>query len=278
MKILKDSGEEEIYDKGKFCDSLRDAGAPEGLVTNVCSHVEKDLSAGITTSEIFRRASRILAKENLHVAGRYNLKRGMRELGPAGFLFEQFLEVMLKTLGFTTLRNRIMDGECASHEIDILAKKEDEHYLVEAKYHNARGAKVHIDVIMYADARLEDIYRLQEVREKDQAVHYMWVITNTKFSSKAIKYGRCRGLKMTGWRYPRGESLEDIITKHVLYPVTVLPSIDRESLAKFAKFDMMLARDLVPHTPDDLVRKFDVPKQKVSQIISEASALVYGDT
>jgi len=276
MKVIKDTGEEEIYSKDKFCTSLRDSGAPNDLVGSVCSSVEKDLTPGITTSEIFRRASQYLIKENLYVAGRYNLKRGIRELGPAGFLFEQFLEVILKSMGYVTRRNIMMEGECVSHEIDVVAQKEGNHYLVEAKYHNMKGAKVHIDTIMYADARLEDIYRLQEVKEDEQATHSMWLMTNTKFTSKTITYGRCRGIKMTGWNYPEKESLAKIIAEHVLFPVTVLPSIDKDSLEKFAKFNMMLAQDIIPHSPEELVKKFEIEKTRAQSIVKEANALVYG--
>src|SRR3989344_781084 len=276
MKVFKETGEEETYNKGKFCDSLRNAGAPNDLVGSVCSYVEKELTPGITTSEIFRKASLYLVKENLHVAGRYNLKRGMRELGPAGFLFERFLEVMLKSMGYITLRNKIMEGECVSHEIDIIANKGGNHYFIEAKYHNMKGTKVHIDTIMYADARLEDIYRVEEVKEDIQATHSMWLITNTKFTTKAIKYGKCRGIKMTGWSYPKQENLEKLITEHVLYPVTVLPSIDKNSLEKFAQFNMMLAQDIVPYSPHDLVKKFEINQEKAFLIAKEANALVYG--
>lgn len=277
MKVIKDTGEKEAYNKDKFCSSLRDAGAPEKLVGSVCSAVEKELTPGVTTSEIFRRASQYLVKENLYVAGRYNLKKGMRELGPAGFLFERFLEVMLKSMGYVTRRNVMMEGECVPHEIDIIAQKEGNHYLVEAKYHNMRGAKVHIDTTMYADARLEDIYRVQEVKEHKQATHSMWLMTNTKFTSKAITYAKCRGIKMTGWDYPKKESLSKIITENVLYPVTVLPSIDKDSLDKFAKYNMMLAQDIVPYSHKELTDKFEIDKTKAPAIVREASALVYGE-
>ncbi|MAZ40747.1 hypothetical protein CL654_01345 [bacterium] len=277
MKVIKDTGEEENFSKDKFCSSLRDAGAPEKLVGTVCSTVEKELEPGVTTSEIFRRASQYLVKENLYVAGRYNLKKGMRELGPAGFLFEQFLEVILKSMGYTTKRNVMMEGECVPHEIDVIAKKDGNHYLIEAKYHNMRGAKIHIDTTMYADARLEDIYRLQEVKEREQATHSMWLITNTKFTSKAITYGKCRGIKMTGWDYPGKDSLAKIISEHVLYPVTVLPSIDKDSLQKLAKFNMMLAQDIVPHSAQELIKQYEINEAIAGNIVKEASALVYGD-
>lgn len=272
MKITKASGEEEKYSKGKFCNSLRDAGAPETLVDEVCAVVEKGLKPGISTTEIFRKASRYLARRNVGVSARYNLKRGMLELGPAGFLFEQFVEVVLETLGYRMKRNQIMQGRCISHEVDLTARKKDENFLLEVKYHNRPGIKEHVDTIMYADARCLDISARQP-KERWK----MWIFTNTKFTSSALKYGTCRNIKATGWDCPKGAGLEHIIAKHVLYPVTAIPSVNGFAREQFAKHNIMLVRDLAPHTPAYLTKHFDIKEKIAKKIIKEAHILVYGE-
>lgn len=271
MEITKASGEKVPFDKDKLCRSLEASGAPDELVRETCEIVAGHLLPGSTTTEIWRRALRYLVKKNVAAAARYNLRYGLANLGPAGFLFEQFLEALFKTIGFETARNQTLRGKCVSHEVDVTASRGGECFLVEAKYHNDFGTKVATDVVMYADARREDI-------AQGGKPCGMWVITNTKFTGNAIEYGKCRGLKLTGWRYPQGsESLESLIIAHALYPVTVLPSVDRFAREQFAKANMMLAQDVAPYTPEALEEHFGIPLKHGKKIAREAQALVYGE-
>jgi hypothetical protein len=276
MKVTKSSGEKENYNKNKFCSSLKKAGAPTDLVNTVCSAVEKDLTPDISTSQLFRRASKYLARENANIAARYSLKRGIAELGPAGFIFEQFVEIVLQTIGYKTKRNQMMRGVCVTHEIDIVAQKPNEHFLVEVKYRNKPWIKTHVDVAMYADARLADIMPVQHQKEKPPAVHRMWLVTNTKFTKNAITFAKCKNLKLTGWHFPNGkESLEQVIENNSLYPVTVLPSVNKNTLRALAQKNIMLARDLAPHTKQTLER-LGINARDAAKILKESHALIFG--
>jgi len=275
MKVVKTSGEREDFSKHKLCRSLRAAGAPRALVDDVCRAVAKEIAPGASTSDIFRAALRHLVKKNTSVAARYGLKRGVAGLGPAGFLFEQFIEALMRAMGFTTERNKAIKGSCVSHEIDVLAKKGKEHFFIEAKYRNDPGTKTHIDTVMYADARLQDIARAKEREERGRNKHGMWLFTNTKFTTTAIRYATCRGLKLTGWSYPPKESLEQLVARYALYPVTVLPSVSRPAREIFARHNMMLAQDIAPYSPRDLVKKFGIEEKRAERIVREVHDLVY---
>jgi hypothetical protein len=277
FQVTKASGVQEDFHKNKFCDSLEKAGAPKPIIDEICEKVSQEILAGESTTEIFRRASEYLARQNPEAAARYSLKRGIAELGPAGFIFEHFVEVVLQSLDYSTQRNQIMQGGCVPHEIDVLAKKDGIHCLIEAKYHNSKGIKTHVDVVMYAYARLQDIEDKKNKEESEKNKHQMWLFTNTKFTRQAIKYAKCKNIRLTGWDYPHGESLEELISRNALYPVSVLPSVDKHLLEIFAKFDMMLARDLAPYKVADLTKKFGIDEKSAEKVIKEAYALVYGD-
>ena len=208
---------------------------------------------------------------------RYSLKRGIAALGPAGFLFEQYLEQVLQTYGYTTKRNVFFEGTCVSHEIDVVANKGNEHFFIEAKYHNNGGIKTDVTVAMYADARLLDIAPKQSKIENQNATHSMWLITNTKFTTTAIKYGLCKKIRMTSWTYPHGESLQDLIIKKGLYPVTVLPSIAHVRLQPFVQEKIMLVRDLASFTPSSLAERTGLSKQVSEKILSEALVALTGE-
>lgn len=277
MDITKASGEREVFERQKFCDSLKTTGAPEEVVEQVCEQVERELHPGMTTSLLFRVATRHLMKANLAAAARYNLRRGVAQLGPAGFLFEQYMEVVLREMGYTTKRNQMMEGVCVTHEVDIVAHKGSEHYLLEAKYRNKPNIKTSIDVVMYADARLQDIEGFQREHAGDVATHHMWVVTNTKFTKTSIRYAKCKDIRLMGWNYPQGQGLQQAIEEHALYPVTALPSVTRAAREKFAGYDMMLVRDLAGYTEHDLTEKFGIHRDQAGKIMKEARALIYGE-
>jgi len=274
MDITKTSGENESFNEKKLCGSIRAAGAPEDVVSNICNLVEKDLRPGDTTTKIFRVALNYLIKDNVSIAARYSLRRGVASLGPAGFIFEQYVEAILQAYGYETSRNVIMKGKCVSHEVDILAQKDNEHYFVETKYHNVHGIKTHVDVVMYAKARLDDLRFSQEKKEHNDTTHNMWLITNTKFTTNSITYAKCEGLRLTGWNYPRNEeNLERLIENKKLYPVTVLPSVKGALRESFAQNGMILAQDLLPYTTKDMKEKFGIGGSLAERLTREVKAI-----
>ena len=272
MKIIKASGDQQTYSKNKLCKSLKAAGAPKALVDRVCHMMEKEIRPGMSTEEISLKITKYLRKENPVLAAKYSLRRGIMELGPSGFLFEQYIAAILREYGYTTKTNQMMKGKSGvSHEIDILASTKNTHYIIEAKYHNKRGVKTDVKVIMYTFARFLDIENYQKKREREK--HKAWLFTNTKFTRSAIKYAVYKGIKLTGWKYPKKESLEKLIEAKALYPVTVLPSVNRYLKRQFAKRNLYFAKDLIHLTPKQFQKMF-VIYEKISQNIQkEAMAL-----
>ena len=274
MEILKTDGTTEHFSPSKLCLSLRKAGAPREMADSICKAVETKINPSDSTTTIFRHALPYLVREDLNVAARYSLRRGLEELGPAGFIFEQYLEIILQAYGFTTKRDIMIRGKCISHEIDVVAAVGSKRFLIEAKYHNDSSIKTHVDVIMYADARLVDIVKAESVAAQTEFQNSMWLVTNTKFTDQAIKYAQCRGIRLTGWNYPRGESLEDVISQKRLYPVTVLPSLPKLALPMMAQKNIVLAQDLLTYEASDLVREFGVDKDVAERLVDEVAGIV----
>lgn len=272
-KIIKVSGKEEVFSKAKLCRSLQKSGTPKMIADSICNRVGEKIKPGMSTTRIFRQALLYLAKKDMPAAARYSLRRGIAALGPAGFVFEQYIEALLQALEYTTRRDVIMQGVCVQHEIDVIAERNKTQYLLEMKYHNEPGLRTHIDTIMYADARLMDIAKAEEQKEKEKHIHKMWVVTNTEFTETAIKYAECRRIKLTGWNYPLGEALPDIIIATKTYPVTILPSITSATLTNLAVENIVLAQDLLLYTPKQLMKVAGVEKNIAEKILGEVQEL-----
>ncbi len=273
MEIVKTDGVREQFSASKLCLSIRKAGAPRDVADSICRAVSTKINPNDSTNTIFRKALKYVMKESPDIAARYSLRRALEALGPAGFIFEQYFEVVLQAYGFATKRDVILKGACVSHEIDVIASEGSKRFLVEAKYHNEPGIKTHVDVVMYADARLIDIVKSEPEKNRAKYEYAMWLVTNTKFTDATIQYAKCRGIRLTGWNYPRGASLEDVIADKKLYPVTILPSLPKNMLPELAKRNIILAQDLLTYEAADLVRSFHMEPAIAEKLVREVSEM-----
>ena len=274
MEIIKASGEKQTFDREKLCRSLKRAGAPRNVVTKVCSMVEKDLKPGTNTEQLSKKAAQYLREENLLLAAKYSLRHAIMQLGPSGFFFEEYVAAILEEYGYSTKVGQILKGKCVTHEIDIVAEKDNKRYFIEVKYHNRRGLKSDVQVAMYMYARFLDIKQFQEDTRVAKQIHKAWLVTNTKFTKKATRYAECMEIYMTGWRYPQKNNLEDLIIQKALYPVTVLPSANRFIREQLAQEHLMFVKDMLAYSDSKLVKKFGIQQTQAKKLLKEAYTLV----
>ena len=273
MKVKKKTGTAEMFNSKKLCDSMTMVGASNHLAKQICGIVQESVDSGTSSEQIFETTSRYLAEYNPGMAALYRLERGLAALGPSGFIFEQYVEAIMKVMGYRTETNVYLDGEAVTHEIDVWAEKGNTVFIVEAKYRNDFKTKTHINQIMYADSRLEDIRR-RAVRNGDHREYYMWVITNTRFTDNAINYIRYRDIQLLGWDYPKYINLMKIVYEKKLYPVTVLPSINNKIMQHFSNEHIILVRQLVDYTTDDFMEKCKVDEATAARLLIEVKELM----
>ena len=190
------------------------------------------------------------------------------ELGPTGFPFEQFVAEIFRTKGFETTTDYIAKGECAEHEIDIVAWKESELIFIEAKFHNELGIKSDLKIALYIKARWDDLAN-QEFEEfgTKKKMSEGWLITNTKFSESAIKYAKCRNMKLVGWNYPEKGNLQDLIEEAHLHPITCLNSSTPSDEKLLMQAGIVLCKQALDN-PDILVQA-GLSKDKIDKMIAE---------
>lgn len=272
MDVTKATGEKEDFNQEKLCSSIIAAGARKDWAEGVCELVREDIKPSVDTNYIYRRALSHLVKKDIDIAVRYSLRRGLERLGPSGFLFEQYIEALFQAHGYETKRNQMIQGACVDHEIDVLLEEKNKKTLIEVKYRNEPGTKTHLDTVMYSDARRMDIQSYQ----KKKGIQYdVWLVTNTKFTDKAIQYGECKNqMKLLGWDYPKNKNLEDLIVEKKVFPVTTLPYITNHILNQFAEAEIILISDLIPYSEDDLVKKFNMTEKRAKSIMKRVREII----
>ncbi|MBU4266430.1 MAG: hypothetical protein L6243_04540 [Candidatus Altiarchaeales archaeon] len=276
VMIRKASGDMEEFSLNKVVTAIVRSGGTPDVADRVIKKLEKKLYEGISTREIYKITFGLLDKEQPSLASRYDLRGAIMRLGPAGFPFETYLGEVLAEHGYKVQLRQNIKGKCVGHEIDIVLSAGDEHTMVECKYHNEYGIYTGLKAALYTYARFLD---LEECAKEGKCENFtgVWLATNTKFSFDAKQYSKCRGVRLLGWRYPKGEGIETLIESKGLYPITILRKVDRKSKEMLAKANMMLLKDLTEKSPSEISSKTGIKERTLRDIIEEARGIVVKD-
>jgi hypothetical protein len=270
--IRKASGEPVPFSEEKLRTSLLRSGASMPEATGIAKDIKAQLYPGVTTRQIHRWAIGRMRKKSPHSAGRYMLKRGIMELGPSGFPFEKFVAEILKREGYSTLTAQIVNGRCVSHEVDVIAEKDDHHFMIECKYHNHPGTVCDVKIPLYIHARFKDIEPVwTALPGHSKKLHQGWVVTNTRFTVDAVKYGTCAGLNLIGWDYPNGGSLRSRIDALGLYPVTCITSLTKYEKQLLLDEGIVLAKDV--RLKPELLKKSGISDARMQTVLQEIGQL-----
>lgn len=272
-EVTKSSGEKVQFSKEKLRASLLRSGADEKTIGRIMNRVRDDLYRGIPTREIYDRAFSMLAKKKRHFAARYSLKKAIYDLGPTGFPFEQFVGALLSELGYRVDVGVEVPGACVSHEVDVMAYKGKTVTLVECKFHGEEGLYCNVKIPLYINSRFNDIkaHWNSSHRKSKAELSAGWVVTNTRFSQDAYRYGKCVGLYLLGWDTPAGDSLKERIDQSGLYPITVSTLLTQSEKQDLLDRQMVLCRQLIARR--EILEKLGVSESRAQKIIAELSDL-----
>ncbi len=274
VHIMKSSGLHERFEVRKLIESLVRSGAPADVALEIAEKVEREVTPSMRTKAIFRLARKHLKQYNRASGMKYSLKKALYSLGPSGYPFEKYFAGILKAHGYSVEVEKIMDGYCVKHEVDVLASRGNEHFAVECKYHNSGGNATDVKVALYVHARFMDIKKAcATMPVHGDFVHRGWLVTNTRCTSDALRYAECVGLKVTSWRYPDGDSLERLIEEKKLYPVTILPSARRKPLETLFARDFVLAKDIAETDEEQFIRRSGLDPDTAKSLKSQADEL-----
>lgn len=272
ISITKASGQIVPFSEEKLRNSLIRSGADDNQVDEILREISEKLYDGISTKKLYRFAFNMLRGNSGHFAAKYHLKRAIMELGPSGYPFEKFIGELLKHKGYSISVGEIVKGKCVNHEIDVIAITDHHHFMIECKYHNLQGIICDVKIPLYIQSRFKDVEaEWLKLPGHDQMIHQGWVVTNTKFSTDAIKYGNCIGLKLLGWDYPVKESLKALIDSLGLYPITCLTTLTRAEKQKLLDKKIVLCQEIC--TNEKLLYDIDMKESKVKKVIEEGQQL-----
>ena len=275
--IINSRKEKELFSFDKVYQSALRAGADKELAMEIAKSIEQQIFPSIKTSDIYRRIKKILRARDYKTNLKFSLKHAINKLGPTGFPFEKYVAEIFRENGFEVKINQYIAGACLpSYEIDFVAKKESLIYIGECKFRNLAGQRVHTNNVLANFARFLDIYNgkfFSDDEKKNFEIKTI-MVTNTKFTNMAQKYSKCVGAGILGWRYPKGNSLEYLIEKKKLYPITILPSLNKNLKHIFVSEKIMLAKDVLEINTKNFAKKFKISENNIHTLIKQAKILL----
>lgn len=265
VNVIKSNGEKVKFDRGKLINSLTRAGAEITIAEKILKKIKPSIYNGIYTRKIYRMAFRELRKLDNPASSRYESRWAITRLGKngEGFSFEQFVGKIFERKGYKVKTNQVMQGLSGiTHEIDVIAEKNNEKLLIECKHHSRQGLWINVQTALYVYARYLDL--------KNNFTGAM-IVTNSRFSEQSEMYAKSVGMNLMGWNYPHGESLRETVDMYAVYPITVLHSVDNNTLGRLLVKNIVTVSDILA-TPNSRLSSIiggraDVVKKEAESVV-----------
>jgi hypothetical protein len=265
--VIKSNREKEPYQKGKIINSLKRLNIDQQNIDKILLRIDEELPEVISTKKLFQFIFDSLKEIQPSASFKFNIKQAIFKLGPAGYPFEKFVAHLFKLSGYEVQHNIFLPGKCLVYEIDLLAKKDELLYIGECKFHQNTWQINDVKVVLYSYARFLDI---QE--NMPQKVMPM-VITNTRFTSEAIKFAECYKIDLLAWDWPQ-QSLSYLVDFYKAYPLTIFDFLPLKALQKFFDYDIVLIQDVLNKNQNYLKKISGLNEREIEKLILQIKGIL----
>ncbi len=257
MRVVKRSGEMEDFDPCKAIRAIMRTGMSREEAQEVLDRIKPTFYDGMSTEELYRL---IRSKLPSCKATQFSLKKAIMLLGPDGHAFETLVGRVFRELGYTVEMRQILQGHCATHEVDLVVCRNGVKGAVECKFHNTLGIKTSIKDALYTYGRFLDLKDIN-------GIAVPWLVTNTKFSSDVVHYAKCVGMRTICWKCTEEKGLEKLVERVNIYPVTIL-DIKRWEQRMLLDHEFIICRDILDRKAEMLSL---FPKETGEMIVRKAA-------
>ncbi len=249
-------------------------GASLQIAIQVAERIEKRVYEGMPTKQILQLIFRFLQRDKPGYGHLFDLRKGL-SLMASKPEFEMFVQLLLSNHGFEVTPNTILRGRCVEHEVDAIARKNGVTYFVEAKHHFSYHALTGLDESRIARALLEDVSEGFKLGTVDFQVDKAMIVTNTRYSEHAIRYGKCRDIAQIGWNYPAQRGLEDLIEEKKLLPLSCIRGLSSDDRFRLVNSGLVLIKQVISEDPRELAKETGIPRSNTEDIFEKVRQTAY---
>jgi Holliday junction resolvase-like predicted endonuclease len=270
--VTKADGSKQPFDKQKIINTcLRLQATPE-QAQSIADKIEAKAYDGIPTKKILQMIFQYMKKYRPAIGYQIDLRQAIAMLRSKPD-FEIFVSKLFEAMGYKVETNLIIQGKCIEHEIDVVARKEEEVILIEAKHHVNHHTYSGLDVFLQLNSNLEDLREGYKAGKNKFRFTKAILICNTKVSEHAKRYALCKGLEFIAWKFPLERGLERIIEENKLYPITFLREIERGEAYKLADAKIVTIKQLLDDA-EKIARNTGISKNRILKLQQDAKLVL----
>ncbi|MFX1520704.1 MAG: restriction endonuclease [Promethearchaeota archaeon] len=267
--VIKADGSEQAFQKEKVIKTCLRVGVTAAEANQIANKVEERCYDGIPTKEILEMLfDEYLKPYKPIIAFRNNLRKSISLLRSKPD-FEFFIQKLLEEIGYTVTPNCICQGKCVEHEIDAVAKNNEDTILVEIKHHKNEHTMTDLEVCRGMWAKFEDLQEGFQEGVHPFPFSKAMIITNTKFSKHALKYSRCRNIDHINWY-----ELEKLIEERKFYPITLLKGPNKKERDKLIDEKIITLRQLIESDAEQVAKKLNHKQEIIDDWISKSKEIL----
>ncbi|MEM5815715.1 MAG: ATP cone domain-containing protein [Candidatus Aenigmatarchaeota archaeon] len=272
--VTKADGSKQPFDRNKILRTCLRLRLKYEDAEEITKEIEKRVYEGISTKKILQMIFKYASSYRKSLKYQIDLRESISLLRPKPD-FEKFIGIIFDVLGYKTLTNQIVPGFCIEHEVDVIAKKDDETLLVEVKHHVNPHKYTGLDVFLEINSTLEDLKEGYKLGKHSFNFTKALVICNTKISEHAKRYASCKKIDAIAWKYPEDYGLERIIEENKLYPITILKNVELEEAYRLADFGIITLKQLLTD-PKKVSSQAKISLKRIQEMQRDAMLVLSG--
>ena len=269
--MQKADGSLQQFDPAKVVKTCLRLGASRRTAEKIALEIENQIHDGMRTRDILQMIYSKLRLYKPEISHLTDLRKALSLISPRDF--EVYIQQLLREHGYSVTPNQIVQGKCIDHEVDAIASKGNQVYLVEIKHHVNYHSPTGLDESRIARAVFEDITDGYQKGTNSLQINRTMIVTNTKFSDHSLQYSKCRGIDQIGWSYPVNNGLQDLIEEKQFHPLTCLKELDEDLYSALISNDIIAMKQVINTSPSELAWRTGRSKQSMDKLIHRARLL-----
>ena len=272
--VRKADGSKQLFDREKVIRTCLKVGANRRVASEIADEVEARVYDGISTSKVLQLIFGLLREYKPAIRHFLDLRKGL-SLMDSKPEFEKFVQVLLAQHGFEVSSNQIIRGKCVGHEVDAIAKKDGITYFVEVKHHSSYHTPTGLDESRIARAVLEDVKEGFALGKSAIKIDRAMLVTNTRYSEHARRYGKCRNILQIGWNSPKTLSLQHMIEEKKAFPLSCIKGLDNKTRMKLVNYGIVLMKQMIEKEASKLARETGISQKTLKEIVKKTKTSTY---
>ncbi len=269
--MQKADGSLQQFEAAKVVKTCLRLGASRRTAEKIAFEIEKQIHDGMRTRDILQMIYSKLRLYKPEISHLTDLRKALSLISPRDF--EVYIQQLLREHGYSVTPNQIIQGKCIAHEVDAIASKGNQVYLVEIKHHVNYHSPTGLDESRIARAVFEDITDGYQKGTNSLQINRTMIVTNTKFSDHSLQYSKCRGIDQIGWSYPVNNGLQDLIEEKQFHPLTCLKELDEDLYSALISNDIIAMKQVINASPSELAWRTGRSMQAMDKLIHQALLL-----